>query len=63
MRVIADRSICQGYSQCSFAAPSVFELDEDGHVNVLLEEPDERLRADVEEAVSACPVQAITVRD
>ncbi len=61
IKVVVDRDVCQNHGQCVFAAPQVFELDEDGELVVLQEEVDESLRDDVEEATDVCPVQAITI--
>ena len=61
IKVIVDRDVCQNHGQCVFAAPQVFELDEEGELVVLDDEPDESLREAVEEAVDVCPVQAITI--
>jgi ferredoxin len=61
IKVIVDRDVCQNHGQCVFAAPPVFELDEEGELVVLDEEPDESLREAVEEAADVCPVQAITI--
>ncbi|MDX3234264.1 ferredoxin [Streptomyces sp. ME03-5709C] len=58
MRVVVDLTRCQGYAQCVFLAPEVFELHGE---EALLYHPavpdgqDERVR----EAAAACPVQAI----
>jgi ferredoxin len=61
IRVVVDRDVCQDHGQCVFAAPQVFELDEEGTLVVLQEEVDESLRDVVEEAADVCPVQAITI--
>jgi ferredoxin len=61
LKVIVDRDICQNHGQCVFAAPQVFELDEEGELVVLDDEPDESLRGAVEEAADVCPTQAITI--
>jgi ferredoxin len=61
IRVVVDRDVCQDHGQCVFAAPQVFELDEEGKLVVLQEEVDESLRANVEEAAEVCPTQAITL--
>jgi ferredoxin len=61
LKVIVDRDVCQNHGQCVFAAPQVFELDEEGELMVLDDEPDESLRAPVEEAADVCPTQAITL--
>jgi ferredoxin len=63
IRVVVDRDLCQDHGQCVFAAPQVFELDEEGTLVVLQEEVGEDLRANVEEAADVCPVQAITIED
>jgi ferredoxin len=61
IRVVVDRDVCQDHGQCVFAAPQVFELDEEGKLVVLQDEVDESLRDVVEEAADVCPVQAITI--
>jgi ferredoxin len=60
VRVVVDMSKCQDHGQCVFAAPDVFQLDENGKL-AYVEEPDESLRADVEDAADVCPLQAITI--
>jgi len=62
MRVVVDMSRCQDHGQCAFAAPEVFQLDADGHLGYV-PDPDESLREAVEEAVDACPLQAIRLED
>ena len=59
--VVVDRDLCQNHGQCVCAAPQVFELDEEGKLEVLQEEVGEDLRDAVEEAADVCPVQAITI--
>jgi len=61
IKVVVDRDLCQDHGQCVFAAPQVFELDEEGKLDVLQEEVGEDLRDAVEEAADVCPVQAITI--
>ena len=60
MRIVVDLNRCLSYGQCVFAAPSVFRM----HGAESLEydyEPDEALRLQVERAVAACPVRAISI--
>ncbi|TLQ42847.1 ferredoxin [Streptomyces marianii] len=58
MRVVVDLNRCQGYAQCAFLAPDVFEIH--GEEALLYKpRPDEAWRDDVVRAVTACPVQAI----
>jgi ferredoxin len=61
IRVVVDREVCQNHGQCVFAAPQVFELDDDGELVQLQDEVGEDLRANVEEAADVCPTQAITI--
>ena len=61
IRVVVDRELCQDHGQCVFAAPQVFELDEESKLVVLQEDVDESLRDNVEEAADVCPTQAITL--
>jgi ferredoxin len=63
LRVIVDRDLCQDHGQCVFAAPEVFRLDDDGRLVVLIERPDEAMRAECEDAANVCPKQAITLED
>ncbi|MFJ6659516.1 ferredoxin [Streptomyces sp. NPDC091377] len=59
MRIVVDLNRCQGYAQCVFLAPRVFELHGEEALMYLPEVPaDQQDR--VRRAVAACPVQAIT---
>ncbi|GGP95022.1 MULTISPECIES: ferredoxin [Streptosporangium] len=62
MRVVVDRELCQVHAQCVFAAPEVFELDDDDRL-VHVAEPGDELIGAVEEAARACPVQAISLEE
>ena len=62
MKVVVDLTKCQDHGQCVFAAPDVFRLDDTGRL-AYAAEPDESLRADVEDAADVCPLQAITIED
>ena len=61
MKVVVDFDICQSNAVCMEIAPKVFEVRDDGYLYVLMEEPNESLRADVEEAAERCPTGAITI--
>ena len=62
MKVIVDLDSCDAYGECTKACPEVFALDdEDDHVRLLNDEPDESLREKVNRAVAACPKAAIRV--
>ena len=62
MKVIVDRTKCDNHGQCTFSAPTVFRLDDNGILQYE-ENVDESLRDDVEEAADVCPLQAILVKD
>ncbi len=59
MKVVVDQNLCEGNNRCQEAAPEVFEVGEDDHSRVLLEQPPSKLRAKIELAIRLCPRQAI----
>jgi ferredoxin len=59
VRITDDADKCQGYGQCCYESPAIFDL-----VDPPVSHPgevDESQRADAERAADACPMQAITV--
>jgi ferredoxin len=60
MHVSVDRAKCDNHGQCTFSAPTVFRLNDQGILEYD-ENVDDSLRADVEEAADVCPMQAIFV--
>jgi ferredoxin len=61
MRIVVDLNRCQGYGQCVFLAPGVFELH--GEEALMYDPgPDETQRLPVIRAAAACPVQAILLQ-
>jgi len=61
MKVVVNFDQCMSNAQCVRAAPSVFEVREDGFLYVLQEGPPGSLRAAVAAAARLCPPQAITI--
>ena len=60
MRIVVDLNRCQGYGQCVFLAPGVFELH--GEEALMYDPgPDEEQLIPVVRAAAACPVRAIRV--
>jgi ferredoxin len=57
-RVVIDGSLCSGFGDCADLAPEVFELDAHGKALLRLGETADPAVLD---AVSACPMGAITV--
>lgn len=60
MRVIVDLGTCQNMGQCVYEAPSVFSLDEAGHLAYVADVAED-LREQVESAANLCPTQAISI--
>ena len=59
MKVVVDLNRCQAYAQCLYAAPGHFALH--GREALVYDpSPDEAARGEIERAVHACPVRAIT---
>ena len=64
MRVVADPDLCQGHRMCQGEAPAVFGFDADAdRVRVLIDHPDESLRAQVRAAVTYCPAMALSIEE
>ncbi|HEY2664761.1 MAG TPA: ferredoxin [Candidatus Binataceae bacterium] len=62
MKVIIDRTLCEGNGRCVEFAPELFEVAADDKAHLLIEEPPEPMRAKVELAVRLCPRQAISIK-
>lgn len=60
VRLVVDLNRCQGYAQCCFLAPRVFELHGEEAL-WYVPAPDETERERVLRAAASCPVQAILV--
>jgi ferredoxin len=60
LEIEIDRHQCMGSGNCSFWAPGVFDLDDDG-ISVVLDpaaQPEDKIIL----AAQGCPTQAIAVR-
>jgi ferredoxin len=62
-RIEVDRDRCVGSGTCEALAPTVFEVDDDGVLAVLRDEPAEEELPDVRDAVTACPTRALALAD
>lgn len=60
MRVTVDLARCERHGLCTYTAPEVFSLDDDGELHYD-PTPPEHLCEQVQDAVVGCPVGAITV--
>jgi ferredoxin len=63
MKVRVDTTKCSGIGLCEVAAPTVFEVGDDGQSHAISPEPPEGERAAVDEAVNNCPTGAGSMED
>ena len=63
MRIVLDESKCSSLGMCESVAPDVFEVGDDGALQILDATPPEDRRAEMEEAVAACPTGALSIED
>ncbi|WP_166355572.1 (4Fe-4S)-binding protein [Phytoactinopolyspora limicola] len=64
MRINADREVCIGAGMCVFAAPDVFDQDENnGRVELRSNEPESVDVARIHEAIELCPSGALSALD
>lgn len=61
VKVTIDFDLCQGHGVCMGECPDVFQVNDDGEVTLLQEEPDEKLAKKVQNAARFCPTGAISV--
>lgn len=59
-RVRAHRGLCEGWGECRRWAPSVFELDDEGLIDIHMLAVPRSLAREAMIGASACPEQAIT---
>lgn len=61
--VQVDRERCVGSGVCESLAPEVFEIDDDGVLQVLREDPAADQLDEVRDAVQSCPARALTLAE
>ena len=61
MRIVVNRSLCDGNGLCAREAPKLFSVDEHDALHVLKENLDEKDREPAERAVKACPKAALRI--
>lgn len=59
MKMHIDESVCTGHGVCEGIRPDIFEVGDDGIVQLLTEEFTEDDRQDLEDCVDQCPTQAL----
>lgn len=63
MKIVVNRSLCEGNGNCEAAAPELFELDEEDELHIINENPPESQRSEVETAVQSCPKNALAIEN
>jgi ferredoxin len=63
MRIVVDWDRCTGMGMCESLAPDVFEVDDDGSLQIHAETVPEGMESDVREAVASCPTEALSLRE
>ena len=62
VRISVDHEKCMGHARCNFASPDLFELDDNGYVDVSSATTvDDSLRGAAYKGASACPERAISI--
>jgi len=59
MKIVVDRSRCEGHGLCEESAPELMHLDDEGELVIDREEVDDHVLAAAKAAVRACPVAAL----
>jgi ferredoxin len=59
VKIVADKHKCIGAGTCVVIAPELFDQDDEGIVDVLVEEPREDQLGVLNEAIEYCPAQAL----
>jgi len=54
---VVDKDLCTGCGTCAVLAPKTFRLTDEGKVEVIIPPGDKE--AQIQEAIDACPVEAI----
>jgi ferredoxin len=63
VRIVCDYDKCTGLGMCEGEAPELFEVQDDGSLQILDETPGEDKRAELEAAVEACPTEALSIAE
>lgn len=59
--VVVDWEKCSGLGACEAEAPGVFEVQDDGNLKLLKENPSAEEIEAVQGAVEACPTEALSL--
>jgi ferredoxin len=63
IKIDVDIDLCQGHAMCALEAPNYFRVPKREQVEILSDTAPEEDRAEIEQAVWACPTQALSIKD
>lgn len=63
MKIVIDRSLCQGHGQCEEITSSLFRVADDGVAVALKDVESADETALIREAIRRCPADAITLSE
>jgi ferredoxin len=63
IKIEVDLDLCQGHAMCELEAPDYFKVPKRGKVEILKDTAPQEDSAEVEQAVWACPTQALSITD
>jgi ferredoxin len=63
IKIEVDMDLCQGHAMCELEAPNYFKVPKRGKVEILKHTAPEEVRAEIEQAVWACPTQALSIKE
>jgi ferredoxin len=63
MKIHIDYQKCTGMGMCEGLAEDVFEVTDESQARVLMDDVPEERREEMEEAVTMCPTEAISIGD
>jgi len=63
MRIVFNAENCSTHGACIDAAPDLFEWAEDDTLRIKIPNPGEEYRDQLEDAVTACPTQSLSIEE
>jgi ferredoxin len=63
IKIEVDMDLCQGHAMCELEAPNYFKVPKRGKVEILKHTAPEEGRPEIEQAVWACPTQALSIKE
>ena len=61
MKVVVDRERCAGHGMCEVTAPEVYQVDDEGQVEILHDPLPPELELPAKDGASVCPVKALSL--